>query len=1760
MARKSIAQIFSTNGSYVPTKCAVHLRNVGDAEPAFDVTASVPAVIDATNFRSRTQGTLFTTFSTLTGDTGSGHLFSLSSGASSATSANAPSVSYPVKTTLSGRHYLYVRGQGTGTVEVYVDNHFVGQVVFASGSWGWSSSQIVIADTEVHNLALRFINTSLRIDKLYLGQASATVTGDGPDHSQPPYVTIHGRLATVSAGVPNSYYNQSWAINTYDNVRKEGWYNFDTSLLFGTPVAGTSYAFVVTVSGASDLHYVIWDTADEVENPVAYNNDGVWTVDATTSMTIRVYASVDSLDEINCIITTPDATLETEAINDFEPASLRPQHDNTVLVNDAFGGNDVRLDVNEKILTLILDQSGSNTWNDSTGLRHQFAANVVDALDAKYPADVRLNLLKVNGEPAFSFFIPLTTKITSNDVSEIIRESFRGKPDNFAGFRVVRNPDHYPTTAIDGEIVHDGYALAALDIDLSQNTQYYYTVYTYDHFDRFSDGVQIPVKTNIVSVPRGIPTFETKVALGYDAVRTTDALAMWHMDESEGNYAYDFSDSQLALTLTDTRWLSEYDAPTGVHGLRINGSNSKAQSVVTDKMAFTSVSTFTVSGWLYPFATNTNSCVLARSDTGKFNWAVIQNGLTLQLRIGGVTGACTTPLVAEQWTQFVIKYNGTSASFYLGDFDTAPALVNAASMANGSPNVTNQRMNVGYDPSGTAVNRYFGKVSHVHVFSGTTIATADLAFKTRYTALGTPPGKIAPDNGDRVVIVNFDVPTDFDYNLIRVVRNHVRMPYHETDGTTVLQITPTAGRHSYGLSANYDLDSDYWFRIFTQNAVGNWCPIEDSVGYKVHIPDQDRPHIIVSCGAGCVYEINPGPGTGTCDTPTLTTKAGNQKVHIKWATPADAACTLVKIYYASDKYVVYNNRTKWIVNSESSEGTHVEPIFVGPASVGEFVHRNIPNRQTGFYTVVFAAKDGKHSVLANADALVPLETADDSGIPLLEALDVAYHIEDYDRIRITWNSPVTISSGNVGWFDDKFYFYGAICNLYGQPLSIDYPDDVKIITSVSDVDQSNVEDVFNPLASADSPERIPKATFAVNASGIISGIIRLRSSPLFSVLQSISIGVSAEYGYSETFKWNFPSSTVTFKTPLEMRLVNRDNLFLPTGDYTDPACENPYESGGSDVPRSPYRFRVNGTYIRRHQPFTTRAIFTYKGRPLRAATVAAKVFDATGGPCDIQTTSLRQSSKTLTFTTNSFAVKTQMLPVTDDNGLPTGVEELTSYADIPMRVPQQPQSGRLYVRVQSAAFQSVKRMNIFYPTTLRLSLSATAPSGTGADRQEQFARAWFVDPDYPRDESKIQIVPDLSIIKWTLTKENEQVRKVPFYSTDSVPLVNGVYSYTRSGTARQVFFGPAKSGSEGKYKLTASITVNGLTATREAELEIVVPGSGGYDNYIPEPDAPRIFCEMDECINYLWADGEDYVKMRIFRNPGDSTKTLIGAVQAKYATTFRSCSVATAVLPIGQVVTVNAPGYEIIWGAVEEIIDEYTGLKSLNTEGAFNALDTADITIGRDNYYEVYFRKDAQIAHVGCSEVDETNCCGFDMAERVCADPYEIGEATGVVVSTRMNISGQYKVIFGGGPIGDDNVARPPCVLVPKEPLTFDLVGIFVNNNAVEEVVVDGASLNELIFEVKYRGRPVPAGVPVDVHLVVNIDGEDVEKIGEYDIYTYFGVPKTTYSYADTSYPGVTNSTGAYSFCSIIVNPIPTDKNVAIGIGVSTIYNGTLGE
>lgn len=1793
---RQIAQIVPTDAGYLPTKCSLHLTPTGAPVDYFTIDEDGNAQIDATNFNDIIQGEFFFVYDDREADyTDDGYiecrnviydsiisrfnqtvavgtpgdldgngvinisdlgLFALSP----PTTSVRPTAEYRFKGTRDGKHTVHLRIFATYdyNIELSIDN-----VVFetvsgvASGGWIWVSADLVVFDDQVHTLGVSPSTTGILIDKIEF--SDSTPTGEGTAITESPFVTVHTRLTTVNTGIPVLYYPVLSFHTTADTISKTGWYNFAIDYLYdGDAASQVELAVVVSTSGGSPTHYIVWDTAQTIASPIAENTGSGWVADDTVSMAIRVYSDRDFSADEYCELVTPEATLEALNIGDFNDLELRYHHENTVFVPDEYGGDDVELDLGEKALSFIVDQSGSMSWNDHAGSRFQISEQLLDTLQSRYPADLRFNLFETRGEQTFSMFVPLKRKPDKSTIAEIVKTYFENDSDYFAGIRVVRKKDGYSESFIDGEIVNDGYAVAALDVDLEEDTDYYYTVYTYDQKLRPSRGVQIPARTREKVIPRGLPNISTRVLTGYDITANDNTLALWNMDEGEGNYVYDFGNSGVYLTASNHEWLDFYGTATGVSGLRFNGFTSKAETTVTTAFDFALTDQFTITFWVNPFDTSaSDSAIIVNGKTGSIKWAVDMDSGNIVFTMDATFAQnyfTSTPINEDEWTHIAIVYdNGTVSIYFNGVSQTVTQAVGTVAGTSGGNNIS-----IGTDQTGFIGNDFFGKLTHVGIHDTALSATEVLAIATPSKGF-TEDGDPQPvDNGDRLVVFDYVVPDDADYDTIRIVRNAMHMPSFETDGDIVAEIDVTVGdttKYTFGAAYPYDVAHNYYFRAFTRNAEDNWCHIEDATKIEVFIPDVSRPEITVDVG-GDTTTFVPGPGASS-DVPIISNvvmRNGNDKVYFTWDAPSDPA-SRVAIYYSTERCPRYDAELMDIVDGAI--------IFDGTLDITEFVHRKVGNRKPGYYLIVPRDRFNRFNNGFACHVSFPREDYDDSGIPLLEVTNVSWHLDDYDCIRITWDSPVSTANNTDGWFDEKFYVYMAICDLYGNPIPFAFPDGLKVTSTLS-ADIEQVEDVFNLGTGGGNIQNLPVSSFNVFPDGLVAGILRLRPSNALTNVKKLSVSLSATYTLSSKFSYRFvfglgsgvsgqgsgsTTGTIDFKNPLEMRLVNRDSLYLQTPVFVPPkGCDTNDDEGGEGKPESPGRKRVNGTFIRRKQPFAIRAIYTYKGVFIPSAAVSVKIFDATGGPCGI-TPQLSTTSRTVVLASRDFRTQLITTPIFGPDGLPTGATDRVSFSDILLKAPFLPQSASTYVLVRVNGYSRMKKMHIFFPSTLRLELTAAAPLANNLDVREEFAKAYFIDPDNPGDLTRISLVPNNTVAKWKLLKGGVASTGVPFYSSDSVPLTNGVYSYFRSGIARQVFFGPADTKAAGEYILIVSVTASGLFSEVRANLKINARTGGGTDfPPVPDPTLPRIFCEFPNCVNYLWADGNDYQRLTIYRNPTSAATT----PDAKYDDKFRECSEALYALPVNTTVSIDAPGYEIVSGDVSET---NIGGRCLDTANATINVDSAVVNLGRDPYTYVYFRKNAEVVNKNCRAAGIDSCVCYDPPDDICYQPYGIGIDTDVIVHTKVNISGKPRTIYGGG--GRKFDGRPPTILVPLEPLYLACVGLFVFRNSIEtpvnEFVFDGVTTNYVYFELRYAGHAVPSNTQVAVKVVA-----DREELNGVPVMEALNIPDKVFSFTTSILPGGTELDTPTSLVKVPVGPISPDDSIQFLVYVETTYSEDL--
>lgn len=1721
-----IGQNFTLDNGVFPTKASLFLRKTGISTPYFTIVENVPFTIDASNvYEIDTYVNKVWFENSEPGFTGAGYISIDLVGYQS----NKIKLKYPIKSAYNGKVYVYIRLNAISldnplefTISLDEKQSKTSVPVFVSG-WNWVESDFVIFDKETHNFELTIDQNHLLIDKIIFSTYPLVLVGNGNDYSTSPYFTLWTRINKTLNGLPDTYI-KSLSFLTSDKITKEDWYNFDLTPYDYLDYDSTDYSIIASASGQSASRYLIWDYAKDYSTTSLENDNFTgWVLDATKSMSLRIYKTHDTIDEYLCNnIITPEATLVDYTVDNFNNNDLLYKKLNTEFAEN---NEDVQLDMGEKVISVLIDQSGSNTWKDINRSRFGIINKVLDDLESQYPSDLNFNLLQFKGEKTFSFIIPLNEEPESNSVSDIVKKFFEGNPNNFAGFRLIRKIGSYPENAIDGEIVFDGYALAALDSNLEIDTNYYYTLYTFDHKKRFSNGKQLNVTTGYPFTPRGIPYFKIKVLTGWgDISSDSNTLAMWNNDEGENNYVYDFSNS-LHLTLSNIEWTGAFDIPVGKNALRFNGYSSRAYSSVEDELGLNLSGILSIFGWIYPFELRSNTILCYRGNSTNINYAVVLDNDTLKFTIDGTNWySCDTLISEGEWTHIGVGYNNGVVSFWINGvlaITTDPITLPSSTVSSATMN-----FNIGYDSlfSPISDNNFFGKISHFSLHNTIRDSTyiSTLSNISLNNSLDTSNDTDLIDNGDRVVVFDWIIPDDANYSSYKIVRNKLRYPTFEGDGDLIFSDNAIEGRYTFGASYPYDVNEKYWFRVFTLNSYGNWSPIEDSSPMEIFIPDQKREPIIID-----EQEVEPGPGFGSTSSPTnVVLQSGNEKVFLKWDEPTDDA-TRVKIYYSDTKYPTYDSKLRIILG---------DLIWDGPKEVTSFVHRDLTNQKTAYYVLVTTDRLGRFSQLVYKKGF-PLEELDDSGIPLLEAEEFTYSIIDYSTVELNWKSPVKIAGNDKsGWLDDRFSIYAAICDLYGNPIPIDFPEKFALTSSVITSDINSVEDVFDGNKTLEA-ERLPNINFHIDGSGLIFGTIRINNDPALALLNSIQINFGAKYNISSDFTYSMDGINITFKNPVQIELVNRDNLFFNTEDLIDGGCETETESGGIKNNKT----RINAVYIRRKKPFAIRAFITYKGEPIDAS-FKSKLFDGLNSPCSISAINTSRISTKVLFSNSAFNVQTVITPILGADGEDTGYTKTVTFADILFYPPQLPQSAICYVKGTVKGFASIKKMNVFFPTILKIKLSANAPKANNIDVREQFATSYLIDPDNPEDTTKFTYPPTNTIAKWELEATGKDKLNVPFYSTDNVPLSDGIYSYFRSGNARNIFFGPANVSAAGGYKLTVSTTVRGLFAETSKDLEISSTSGGGVT--LPQPDVtlPRILAEFENGINYIWADGQDYQKLTITRNPSTSTNST-----TKYADKFRECSDVLYGLPIGTQITIEAPGYQIITGDVSETTTN--GEPSLNTENAIINLDRAKISLTKDPYTYVYFRTEQFIKNsLGCYPVETGNCVCFDLANEVCYKPYSNGASKEVKVYAKINYLGKPQNIFGGG---DATEGYPPTILVPIEPLYLKYLGLLINDIPSPQIIADNETINYFYWDIRFKDQAL-LDAPVYIKFLSNpteINGVSVQRI--------LDVPDVVYAEQYDELPGGggnPDNREYYSIIKIPVGPIPKDTNIKFAVLIDLKY------
>jgi len=1475
------------------------------------------------------------------------------------------------------------------------------------------------------------------------------------------------------------------------------------------------------------------------------SND-TWHINYDRRHTFRVYSDADGYNPSAGGMYLPPTPETTSDVTTFSDKSGQ-KFNNTTIVTDANGNESVELELADRIVTVVMDQSGSMTWNDNGKFRHSVAQDLIDKIDINYPGNISYNLVDYGAKFINVLLFGIIEEDGTNpyDVNSLNAMFQADENANYDGIRVVRRTDRYPTSPID-EIIQDGFVNRILDDELTAGQTYYYTIYTYDDLGRFSNGVNIKVTPRDRIIPRGVSLFRTAIKtqdlslgepfIGSGINRDDNTIGLWHMDEGEGLYAFDFSSNGAVLTNMNENpiWINPDFVPSGTSGLLFDGTNDCLRAMDSDRDFEITWSAgnneVTIGAWIFPYGQVGTGLIFHRGYGSVSNYVFgLESDGTLFFDDGdSIFSYSTITVDLYKWQYVSVSVNSTSATYRINDQSETVAFSGGVYS---DPNT--HYITVGCDSNGS--NRFRGKLTEVSIHNTSRtgdylrsqlvvspITVDDVEVDTEYIG-------IREDNGDRLVVLDFEIPEDYNFvgGEVIIVRNEKNIPSWEEDGTIIYQESASAGQTFVSDADHFALGEKYYYRIFSKNSLGNVSFLSDSTSLEVNIPIATTDDYFVALSSPISSPEE--PINGELITP------GNEKVYLRWrqAAPLDASISRVKIYYSSSDYPTMND-------DGGSNGTLV---FTGLSTDEKFVHRNLRNDVAAYYTIVNVDKydrpsgyniDGSRYEDLLQIATTPTATSPEGTIPLIDVENINYEIRDDNAITIGWDQPIKSPENIEAYFDQTVLVYASMTDEFGDTLP-EYAS-IKMYISSNIVKETQAEDVFDSISLFEfndidaydffitrTDQGFLKATLRMtNDIRVISQIkeatftIQLKSfvpkeggytAPNTSTTSSNPLAEYADLieelaGEEETagteassdnvFEYYSQEFTVHYTNPWEITLESKydaqrvyERCYYQT---TDPITKRTSLSIDNEM--------FYGVPMRASSPFVARAKVKYKGEPVDNASLQIAVWDAdasklcagagSDSPWGVIGEKLQVSETVLPPDTNISVIQgTESIPGPDGGTIDSPI----SYVDIPLYAPQMSQAIRLYVKGENAGYSSIQELPILFQSLLRTEITAGSPNEDGVDVREQFIQAYIIHPDYPdqndpRAVSLRTVVTDLTVVQWDLkliAGENSRT----LYSTDSVPVANGVYSYTRNGFARNVFLGPIQIGAasfDETHEVSATVVYEGMTSQAKSFIYLE------YDPIASTVFGARFLMEIDggwrsngtfggggwlnagHSGNTLWADGSHYKKMKIHRNPA-------GDPEFSASTAFNTCASQddsqVFELNSGQIVEILAgdESIEILHGDITEELDPYTGRYSLVVEedgfidngSAFielNNEDVSDVT-----YFYIRANKfvpgSGQIIYDPLIDEDPINEClllkgttGLYLKDLPKWEPY-----FNISGKTTLFVNDQPLVLRGGG---DFYTGIPPCPICLNEPLIMNVKWQRVINYFYSETLGDPS--NEFLY------------------------------------------------------------------------------------------------
>lgn len=1305
--------------------------------------------------------------------------------------------------------------------------------------------------------------------------------------------------------------------------------------------------------------------------------------------------------------TPPQTTITTDDFRDGEHFRTGPEPDT----------NHLQLELEDRILSLIVDESGSMTWNDNQADRYTYFKRLLTKLDSTYPGAIRANLIGFGGVPAVANIfttrsgnfqtnqgqnLEQVNTATGQDFTRFLIDTFGNSSYDFAGVRVVRRTDRYPLHPADGVIVLDGVEEAVLDDSLTDGQQYYYGVWTFNKDHHASRGQFISGVPHDRILPKGVNFIESTPRILWGIQRDEFTQLIYNLQEGSGYYILDSSGTNRhgtvgAATIETSFWAG--DAASSSHsgegvlkkpiGVRFDGQYDIIE--VPCDAAISHSSDLTINLWVYRYPSDRQRWVIGTSSTAPSNlvgWAIgFDTDGTVLLAIdedisAGFSTSTGFVVPEKTWTMLTWTFTAfggsVSSNFYING-------IGAWFSGSLAPGSVQEKLYIGARPvDGTSEwvgGDYFGSLAQISISNtarDTTYITA--LYNQELQIFDQPLGQadLSPiDNKQREVVLNWIIGEDYNYEggSVKIVRKYQKLPSHDEDGTVVATIPAAAGEFFYVDSDEFIHNSDYYYRFFTRNSLGNFC---DRVEARA-IP----AHIAKSANEAADPPLEP--------VSEYTVLEGDSKLMLQWTNPTDERYKGTKIFFSAQSYPN-------VSVSPSGELNVSNGLLLADTEDAFFIHRNagvncdgahisLENGRAHYYTIVTYDQYGRISAPVN---MIAFPTADSPLVfPPAEVDDLYITVMNPSSLSLRWDNPTVKSPTIHLYFGEAALIFVSIRNLYGGGLN-DLDDiRLKVCTQIESRGLKSTEQELgagsglgeysdnlnpdrpcesiyvgrgsggggspvgggfgNPLdenCNSEEEEAETIATYGQVESGLIKGVVtHTNNREILARRNRYIMTVAAQEVITdpldennELYKFNTESVTVTFTHPVKITALNKSQRFISVSSqelgYTrslDQICYCPPKQN-----QQPENQIFNGIYCKATVPYVCRIELQYKGGSLPDGTPVSVSLWKHDSELSRTLKSDRTFMKEGIYSTSAVTVDEL-----DSQGNPTGRLISKSIVDIEVPAPQLPDWVDLYVTADVMGFFIDVVHEIRFINSLFIRLDASKPEADGIDVAEQFATVWQIDPDDPQN-STIP-VDDGTIVKWTLVpKENGKNR--PFYSLEELPLISGVYSSTTSGVARNIFFGPIGNlevheinlvceDDEGnpdpqgtcclaeEYEIHASVIYEEQTAEDAVRM--------GYECKKPTFRKHRFLMNAapgqpgSNPHWVTWADGEHLLEFQIAQNPAISD--VMGRDCFVYCTE-EQLGGQRIPLPLGHLVSITAPG-EILWDVVFDE-DPYLGTRT----------------------------------------------------------------------------------------------------------------------------------------------------------------------------------------------------------------------------------------